>query len=243
MAQAKSTAAKAAAEIRAELRRRGLSARVTSKNFAGGNSVDVEVHADLNPEQRKDIEALCHSYQYGHFDGMTDTYHISNKRDDRPHQAKYVHVQFRFSDECKAAAEAYLETFSGLEEHRRREYLHMILQGSWGEFWENYAPAKAEPVTSDAGYRIEQHTHTKRGFDFHIVVLDERVDRAEFERLRRSCKAAGGWYSRKWQQTPGGFAFKDVDDAKQWAEETFGSPDDWTGREIPGTSHAAGYPE
>jgi hypothetical protein len=71
--------------------------------------------------------------------------------------------------------------------------------------------------TEGTGYRIEKHHHTKRGFDFFLVILNDRVDADRFEQLRASCEAADGWYSRKWGRTPGGFAFKSEQAAIAWA--------------------------
>lgn len=79
------------------------------------------------------------------------------------------------------------------------------------------SPAKAEHVASGAAYAIEKHYHDKRGCDFWLVVLAERVERDEFDRLRAASKVAGGWYSRKWGDCPGGFAFTDEDAAQRFA--------------------------
>ena len=80
----------------------------------------------------------------------------------------------------------------------------------------------AKPETADShGAEIQKHHHTKRGFDFFLVVPIDRMERDEFEAKRDACKSAGGWYSRKWGSTPGGFAFKDEDDARQFAADEF----------------------
>lgn len=65
-------------------------------------------------------------------------------------------------------------------------------------------PALAAP----SGLRIEKHKHTKHGFDMWLAILPDRVSREEFDRLNTEAKARGGWYSRPWAGTPGGFAFK-----------------------------------
>jgi len=72
------------------------------------------------------------------------------------------------------------------------------------------------------GYEVQKHHHTKRGVDFWLVVMADRVDRDRFEVLRDSCKAAGGWYSRQWASTPGGFGFDSEAAATAWAFATFG---------------------
>src|SRR5690606_37102637 len=75
----------------------------------------------------------------------------------------------------------------------------------------------ATPAPVPPGIRIEEHTHAKKGFRMWIAILPKRVDRAEFERLRDLAQAMGGWYSRPWQGTPGGFAFKDPEAARAFA--------------------------
>jgi SAM-dependent methyltransferase len=90
-----------------------------------------------------------------------------------------------------------------------------------GADWQAYESAIAAPVTkaesapvaSVSGLRIEQHTHTKGCFDMFIVIMGERVERETFDDLNAKAKAAGGWYSRPWGKTPGGFAFKDREKA------------------------------
>ncbi len=79
------------------------------------------------------------------------------------------------------------------------------------------APAPAADEAAPGGVRIEEHTHTKKGFAMFVCVLPDRVERAEFERLRDIADALGGWYSRPWGKTPGGFAFKSLDAAKAFA--------------------------
>lgn len=68
-------------------------------------------------------------------------------------------------------------------------------------------PVLATSVKSVARGTVQKHTHTKKGFDFWLVVLNDRIERDEFDKIRDLCKTAGGWYSRQWGKTPGGFAF------------------------------------
>jgi SAM-dependent methyltransferase len=84
------------------------------------------------------------------------------------------------------------------------------------------APASATAPASGA-YRIEKHHHTKHGFDMFLVILSDRVKRDKFDCLRASCEEAGGWYSRQWGRTPGGFAFKAEEAAVAWAAGLNGS--------------------
>lgn len=96
------------------------------------------------------------------------------------------------------------------------------------EFWATVkAPTptptnKASQNVEIQGAHIEEHTHTKKNFQMFIVVMGGRVDSATFAALLEKCKAGGGWYSRQWGTTPGGFAFRDESAAIQFLNnETF----------------------
>lgn len=68
-------------------------------------------------------------------------------------------------------------------------------------------------------FTIEEHTHTKRGFQMWIVSPAERVGRETFGDWLAKAKERGGWYSRKWGSTPAGFAFKDKSEAEAFAKD------------------------
>lgn len=68
------------------------------------------------------------------------------------------------------------------------------------------APESGDPA---ADYQIEKHYHSKRNCDIWLCVPVERMERDAFDAERDRAKRAGGWYSRAWQGTPGGFAFVD----------------------------------
>lgn len=74
------------------------------------------------------------------------------------------------------------------------------------------ATAPAAPIASASNaaglFRVSQHIHSKKGFTMWICELVERVEREDFDRFLSAAKALGGWYSRPWGGTPGGFAFK-----------------------------------
>ena len=78
------------------------------------------------------------------------------------------------------------------------------------------APASAETC---GGFTIEEHTHTKKGFQMWIVSPATRVDRETFSAWLAQAKERQGWYSRKWGSTPAGFAFKDQEAAQTFAQE------------------------
>lgn len=83
------------------------------------------------------------------------------------------------------------------------------------------------------GVTIEEHTHTKKGFQMWIVCLSERVEREEYTALLSKAKSAGGWYSRKWGDCPAGFAFKDPAAAEKFAAEIGGTEPEPTGTDDP----------
>jgi hypothetical protein len=78
---------------------------------------------------------------------------------------------------------------------------------------------KAASSTTTATAQITEHTHTTKGFQMWIVSLSARVDRGTFDTLLSRAKSAGGWYSRPWKGTPGGFAFKAEEATRAFAAE------------------------
>lgn len=90
--------------------------------------------------------------------------------------------------------------------------------------------AAIEPATPIGGnaaglFTIERHTHSRKGFAMWICTIAERLERADFDRFLTEAKALGGWYSRAWQGTPAGFAFKSEAAALAFAGAGAG-PDD-----------------
>ena len=81
-------------------------------------------------------------------------------------------------------------------------------------------PPKGPQASIDvSGVTIEQHTHTKKGFEMFIVILADRVERQTYLDLLAQARSYHGWYTRKWGATPAGFAFKDEDKAKKFAAD------------------------
>lgn len=101
----KSTAAQAAQEIRNIIKeiakKEGIKivARVTSENYAGGNSVRVHL-TDMPKAIVEQIEEQTAKYEYGSFDGMTDCYNYDNVRKDIP-QVRFLFVNNEPSDETR----------------------------------------------------------------------------------------------------------------------------------------------
>lgn len=130
-----SSHAEAAKMIRAEMKARGFKGSVRSQSYAGGNSVRVEIQQNISPAQLKEFEAFAHRFQYGHFNGMNDSYEYSNRVEGLP-QVRFVFVSVEYSPEIKQEVKAYIAGISGIEEWRREQYEWMALSGSWGGFWE-----------------------------------------------------------------------------------------------------------
>jgi hypothetical protein len=68
--------------------------------------------------------------------------------------------------------------------------------------------APAVVSLASGGYTLSKHYNERKGFDFWLAVPAERINDEAFAAELARCKDAGGWYSRKWGTTPGGFAFK-----------------------------------
>jgi hypothetical protein len=93
----KTTHARAAAEIRRILKEAFPDTKfsVRSKSFAGGDAVNI---GWTDGPTSSAVRKLTRDFQYGHFDGMIDSYEYSNSRDDIP-QVKYVMEQRTISEE------------------------------------------------------------------------------------------------------------------------------------------------
>lgn len=94
----KTSAAQAAALIRKEIKAAfpSVKARVVSENYSMGSSVRVYIE-DQPKEIYAAIERIADKYEYGTFDGMTDSYNYDKVNKDLP-QAKYVFVKNEMSD-------------------------------------------------------------------------------------------------------------------------------------------------
>lgn len=224
---AKSEQAQVAAMVKKHLQAQGLQVRARSDSFSMGDSVNVKVLTpDLRPEKRKEIEAYCREFQYGHFDGMNDIYEYSNRRGDIP-QTKYISVDFTQSEECKDAIKAYLANTYQMDKWEIDNKAWSVWNGVWGDFWDTWKPSTPEPAQYQpasvvGSAEVQKHYHTKGEFDFWLVVPSDRMEREEFERIRDAAKSLGGWYSRKWGSTPGGYAFKIEATAHKFAADYFG---------------------
>lgn len=81
---------------------------VKSDNFSGGNSVDITWIDGVTYDM---VEKVVKKYQYGNFDGMTDSYNVNNQDTSIP-QVMFVQCQRSYSNEIiektrKALSEKY----------------------------------------------------------------------------------------------------------------------------------------
>jgi hypothetical protein len=87
----KSPQALAAKAIRIDLKRAfpGLKFRVTSESYSMGNAVRIYKPESISYDS---VRAVVNKYQYGRFDGRTDSYEHNNKRTDLP-QVMFVTIE------------------------------------------------------------------------------------------------------------------------------------------------------
>lgn len=93
MARQLTEAARAAAAIRKDLKEAypGIRFSVTSSNYAGGNSIWIDVPGTFTHEQISAVKDIAAAYKMGEFDGMDDSYRYSNRNEDLP-QVDYIFV-------------------------------------------------------------------------------------------------------------------------------------------------------
>ena len=85
-----SQAAQVSKLLKAKAKSLGLEVRASSKNFSGGNSVDIKVLKGSD-KSFNELKEYSSQFKEGHFDGMNDIYEYSNSRDDIP-QTKYLFI-------------------------------------------------------------------------------------------------------------------------------------------------------
>ena len=88
------------------------------------------------------------------------------------------------------------------------------------ELSEDVSIAESAP----ASFEILEMIHSKRRFTYYQVTLADRVEREQFNELRAACILANGWYSRPWAGQPGGFAFREEQAAREFANEHLEGP-------------------
>ncbi|MFK5893578.1 MAG: hypothetical protein QM504_10190 [Pseudomonadota bacterium] len=68
---------------------------------------------------------------------------------------------------------------------------------------------------------ISEHFHTTLNRNVFIVRSTIFLSKESFKSVVASAKARGGWYSRKWKDSPGGYCFNELTDAQAWRDTEF----------------------
>ncbi|WP_419902080.1 LPD29 domain-containing protein [Kiloniella sp.] len=198
----------------------------------------------------KVVDEIVDRYQAGNFNGMEDIY----ERNVSPFNQAFGDLKYVFTqrDYSALANQAAVDRF--ISEHPdvvayQTDFLPVNLENysagklgstypeGWGDSvgrqicdyrfeWSEPTPELPEiKLSYSSNFAIEEHTHTKKGFQMFIVVNSERVERDVFDQQRELARGLGGWYSRKWGKTPAGFAFKMFDDALSFSQQIQGEID------------------
>ena len=94
--------AAAAKAVRAFMKKQGIKGSVKAARAAGTSSLRVSL-TNGTPTDTATVTEFAKQYQYGHFDGMNDSYEFSNCVEGLP-QVKYVFVEAVFDLETKQKA-------------------------------------------------------------------------------------------------------------------------------------------
>jgi len=108
-----SEAAQVAKLCKAYLKNKNIKCNTRSSNFAGGDSVNIEV-TDLSPAELEEIKKEFSKYEYGTFDGMTDCYEMTNVNRSIP-QTKYLFIKNKISDEMSEKIKKYIAGKEGIK--------------------------------------------------------------------------------------------------------------------------------
>lgn len=106
MAKQLSTHAAAAKMIRQHLKSIGVPCKVRSESYSGGTSINVKV-GDVTPALRKELLEYVDQFQYGRFNGMTDSYEYANCRADIP-QVQYTFLNVDYAEETRQKAYEFI---------------------------------------------------------------------------------------------------------------------------------------
>lgn len=248
-----SSQAQVAKRIRKFCKALGVKCKATSDSFSMGDSVDwsiENIHPDIvqkikeyaDQHQYGHFDGMIDCYEYSNNrDDIPQTKYCHGGvqfTDDMKQKAlDWLRVQYAANYETIPASYDEARGYNWIDgdqswnpswmvENHVSELLHGDEQRveNWREFWDSLAtPINKPRLISTSSAHIEEHTHTKKGFQMFIVIMSQNVDREEFNRLRSEAQALNGWYSRKWGSTPCGFAFKDQSIAEQFLNEQFGN--------------------
>lgn len=117
----KTEAAKASAQIKQALRVKWPQVKFSVKSsvYSGGDSVHVSWTDGPTVDQ---VQPIVRFYEYGTFDGMTDSYNMDNVKE-CAHQAKYVMCNRDFSEQSWELATNQVLRERGMTNISREEFL------------------------------------------------------------------------------------------------------------------------
>ena len=93
--------AQAAKQVRAHLKAQGIKGTVKASKAAGTSSLRISL-ANGSPSVVEAVTEFANQYQYGNFDGMTDSYYYDNVTE-LP-QVRFVFVEADFDNDIKQKA-------------------------------------------------------------------------------------------------------------------------------------------
>lgn len=145
---------------RTQLKAAGIPARVTSKNYSGGDSVRVTLYNPL-PATKEAVEIGLRQYQGGYFDGSQDLYVYQSRKGP---SVRFLFVDAEYSEDLQQEAWEYLCGYLvGFEDApvsvaqagsfrnvQACDYgdrlLYRVLTGDLGHFWSTRKPRITLPA-------------------------------------------------------------------------------------------------
>jgi len=172
---------------------------VTSDTFSMGNSVDIRWTDGPTSDA---VNAITKQYQYGSFDGMTDSYDYSGIDSALGCDgAKYVHCHRRTSPEYQVRIAAKAEEHYGKlnpddfgYRGKLAEIEKMFFHCPQAEPKQGAAAGQGGATISGLEYEVIKDVDTRDNSELYVVKIITRVH--DFKALRQEMDAFGGYYSR-----------------------------------------------
>ena len=172
---------------------------VTSDTFSMGSSVDIKWTDGPSYET---INAITKQYQYGNFDGMTDSYNYTGIDPALGCKgAKYVHCNRSVSPEYQAQIAVKAEEHYGKLDPADFGYRDKLTEIEKMYFEYPQSEQKQSPVVGHGGtmlpgleYKVIKDVDTRDNSELYVVKIITRVE--DFKALRQVMDDLGGYYSR-----------------------------------------------
>jgi len=234
--------ARAAANIRMELKTEFPRTKFSVRSRSASMMSAVDVYWTDGPTAEA-VDLIIDKYQT--FGGLDQTDYATTKSDAFSRavrivlgSAKYVSSHRKISDEMKQAADTFFTADQydsrRCEHWSQSEHLDRILRSSdlRGSVIESIERADnnagfivkmstPSPVVQDSisgeSYNVVEQFHTKKQITFYIAVPVVRTSTEVYKAERARAENAGGWYSRKFGSSPGGYGFATREAAEAFA--------------------------